>query len=163
TASASPVASPAAPTTPPADGAADASSPAAGPDAAPAADAAPVAAATPAVGFAGDIDELELSKVARGAGVIKAAAIGHRPDPAKFIGFGQDEQTASWFSGYFAVILRSVTLDGWVVIGLLLVMAVISWIVMYEKTTLVNRQLRANAAFQARFRQVAADLTLLDR
>ena len=136
----------------------DSTAPVAASDAA--ASAAPAAAA--AVGFAGDLDELELSKVARPAGFIKAQAIGQGPDPAKFISFSQDEETASWFNGYFAIILKSVTLDGWVVIGVLVIMAVISWMVMVEKTAFVRGQLKANAAFSKQFRRIAADLTLLE-
>jgi biopolymer transport protein ExbB len=32
----------------------------------------------------------------------------------KLLTFGEDEQKASFVSGYFAVILKSVTPDGWV-------------------------------------------------
>ncbi|MBY9051525.1 hypothetical protein K7462_30050, partial [Pseudomonas fluorescens] len=103
--------------------------------AAPAADAAQAApgAAAPAIvaaGFAGDVDEFQIAKVARSAGFIKLGAIGQGPDQAKLMAFSVDEENAGWFSGgYFGVILRSVTLDGWVVIGLLGIMALISWYV----------------------------------
>ncbi len=36
-------------------------------------------------GFAGDIDELQISKIARPAGFIKVAAIGQGPDQAKLM------------------------------------------------------------------------------
>ena len=87
------------------------------------------AAGDTSVGFVGDIDELEISKVARPAGLIKAAAIGQGSDPAKFISYGTEEAgSSSWFSGgYFGVILQSVTPDGWVVIVLLMIMAAIFW------------------------------------
>jgi biopolymer transport protein ExbB len=148
----------------PAAGGGDASaSPAATPDAnatpAPAA-AAPAAAAM--AGFVGDIDELEISKVARPAGFIKIAAIGQGSDQAKLIAFSVDEQTASWLSGYFVVILKSVTIDGWVVIGLLMVMAALSWVVMFEKARYLNAQSKANEQFMKGFREVASDLTVLD-
>ncbi|MBU5600325.1 hypothetical protein, partial [Escherichia sp. S85_ASV_4] len=75
--------------------------------------ATPDAAATPApapaaamAGFVGDIDELEISKVARPVGFIKIAAIGQGPDQGKLMSFSVDEETASWLSGYFAVILK---------------------------------------------------------
>ena len=124
----------------------------------------PVAAAAPTgSGFAGDIDELEISKVARPAGFIKIASIGQGAEHEKLIGYGADEETASWLSGYFAVILKSVTLDGWVVIGVLIFMAIVSWIVMVDKAIFVNQQSKANARFKNFFRQVASDLSLLDR
>lgn len=124
-----------------------------------AADSAAVAAMA---GFAGDIDELGISKQARPAGFVKLTAIGQGPDQAKLISFTVDEETASWLSGYFAVLLKSVTLDGWIVIGLLMVLAVVSWIVMYDRVSYLNRQARANARFMKSFREIASDLTVLD-
>jgi biopolymer transport protein ExbB len=132
---------------------------AATPDAA----AAPAPAVAAMAGFVGDIDELEISKVARPAGFIKIAAIGQGSDQAKLIAFSVDEQTASWLSGYFAVILKSVTIDGWVVIGVLMIMAAVSWVVMFEKARYLNAQSKANDQFMKGFREVASDLTVLDR
>ncbi|MGY3603728.1 MULTISPECIES: DUF2341 domain-containing protein [unclassified Bradyrhizobium] len=134
--------------------------------AAPAADDAAAAApvAVPAMaGFAGDVDELQIAKIARPAGFIKFAAVGQGPDQAKLIAFSVDEETGSWLSGYFAVILKSVTLDGWVVIGLLVIMAALSWVVMVDRSGYLNRQAKANAVFMKHFRAVADDLTILDR
>ena len=135
----------------------------AAPATAPAADTpASPPAATPAasasVGYAGDLDELQIAKVARPAGFIKLAAIGQGPDQAKLISFSVDEETSGWFTGYFAVILRSVTLDGWVVIGLLAVMAVISWIVMVDRVSYLNRADKGNRLFLKYFREGATDL-----
>ncbi|WP_245439033.1 DUF2341 domain-containing protein [Bradyrhizobium sp. SK17] len=166
TSSASPIApatapSAATPSVPPDASAADGgAAPAATPDAA--ATPAPAPAAAMA-GFVGDIDELEISKVARPVGFIKIAAIAQGPDQGKLMSFSVDEETASWLSGYFAVILKSVTLDGWVVIGILLIMAVISWVVMIDKASYLNKQAKANAQFMKGFREIAADLTMLDR
>jgi biopolymer transport protein ExbB len=129
--------------------------PATPPAAAPAGDATPAAAA---VGFVGDIDELQIAKVARPAGFIKVAAIGQGPEQSKLISFSIDEETASWFTGYFAVILKSVTLDGWVVIGLLAIMAVISWIVMVDRVSYLNRTAKGNRLFLKHFREASADL-----
>lgn len=120
--------------------------------------------ATPASampGFAGDIDELVISKGAGSAGFIKAQAITQGTDPGKLIAFSPEEETASWLSGYFGVLLKAVTIDGWVVIGILLVMAVASWMVMVEKHTYLTRQRKANSLLLARFRQLDDDLTAL--
>jgi biopolymer transport protein ExbB len=152
----------AAPPAPPPPSAAAPSTPGAEP-AAPAPPAPTAPAAATAVGFAGDIDELQISKVARPAGFIKLAAIGQGPNPGKLTSFGLDEETASWLSGYFAVILKSVTLDGWVVIGVLLIMAVISWVVMIDKARYLSRQAKANERFLKHFRVLAVDLTAVER
>jgi biopolymer transport protein ExbB len=124
----------------------------------------PQAAAVQAMAdFIGDIDELQIAKVARPAGFINFAAIGQGADQAKLISFSVDEETASWLSGYFAVILKSVTIDGWVVIGLLVIMAALSWVVMVDRATYLNRQAKANAIFSRHFHEVADDFTALDR
>jgi biopolymer transport protein ExbB len=151
-------------------GDAPASAPApAAPDGAPPAEAAGgnppegagATAAPGSAGFVGVIDELQIAKVARPAGFIKLAAIGQGSDQAKLISYSVDEETASWFSGYFAIILKSVTLDGWVVIGLLTIMAVVSWIVMINKISYLNRVGRANALFLKHFGEAAVDLDSL--
>lgn len=113
-------------------------------------------------GFVGDIDELQIAKVARPAGFIKFAAIGQGTEPAKLVAFSVDEETGSWLSGYFAVILKSVTLDGWVVIGILVIMAAVSWVVMYDRASYLNKQAKANDHFMKGFREIASDLTMLD-
>ncbi|WP_445221051.1 DUF2341 domain-containing protein [Bradyrhizobium sp. Pa8] len=131
---------------------------------APAADAAqatPPAAAPSgsAAGFAGDVDELAIAKVARSAGFIKLSAVGQGPDQAKLISFSVDEENAGWFSGgYFGVILRSVTLDGWVVIGLLGIMALISWYVMVDRISYLNRVSAGNTIFLKHFRETSTDI-----
>ncbi len=137
--------------------------PAADGGAPPAADAAAPIVAAAMAGFVGDVDELHIDKVARPAGFIKFAAIEQGPETAKLIAFSGDEETASWLSGYFAVILKSVTLDGWVVIGILMIMAVVSWMVMYDRVSYLSRQAKANARFMKSFKEVGADLTMLDR
>ncbi|MET3964172.1 MULTISPECIES: DUF2341 domain-containing protein [Bradyrhizobium] len=132
--------------------------------AAPAADAAQATApaAAPsgsAAGFAGDVDELAIAKVARSAGFIKLSAVGQGPDQAKLISFSVDEENAGWFSGgYFGVILRSVTLDGWVVIGLLGIMALISWYVMVDRISYLNRVSAGNTIFLKHFRETSTDI-----
>jgi biopolymer transport protein ExbB len=144
---------PATPATPPA---AAAASPAATPAATP---------TTPTIGFIGSIDELEISNVARPAGFIKFAALSQGSDPlaAKLITYGVEQKQASWFSGYLVVILGSVTVDGWVVIAILALMAIISWVVMADKISYVNRTAKANEVFTEQFSHMAYDLTAIDK
>lgn len=126
--------------------------------AAPAVAPAPV---TPAkAGFAGDLDEFSIAKTARSAGFVMLAATSQGSDPSKLIIFGVDEETASWLSGYFGVLIKAVTFDGWVVIGILAIMAIASWIVMVEKHGYLKRQKRANAKFLPAFRDLQNDLTV---
>jgi biopolymer transport protein ExbB len=118
--------------------------------------------ASPAgTGLNGGLDELELSKVARPAGFIKLAALNQAGDKApKLLTLGEDEQKAGFISGYFAVILRSVTPDGWVVIGILMVMALLSWIVMANRFGYLNGVAKGNARFLREWNEL--DLTALD-
>ena len=102
------------------------------------------AAATPAptssatAGFVGDLDEMEISHVARGAGFI-AASFGSQGPESAMITYGADEENAGLSGGYFGVILRSVTIDGWVVIAILGVMMAVSVTVMVNKAILTNQ------------------------
>ena len=128
--------------------------------------ATPAPAATPAApttGFIGSIDELEISNIARPIGFIKFAAIGQGNNPlaGKLLSYGTEEKPASFFSGDFAVILGSVTMDGWVVIGILVIMAIVSWIVMADKVAYVGRAFKANDIFLDFYRMQGDDLTVM--
>jgi biopolymer transport protein ExbB len=116
------------------------------------------AGGAPAGGFKGDIDELQISKVARPAGFIQFAALSQGTDPGKLIAVGQDEETGGSGGGYFSVIIKSVTVDGWVIIAVLALMAVVSWIVMVGKASQLGAVERANEHFLERFRHLSADL-----
>ena len=118
-------------------------------------------------GFTGEMDELEISKVARPAGFIRLTALEQSGDtPNKVIAVGPDEQQpAGWLSGsfgLFGVILKSVTVDGWVVIGVLGIMSAVSWYVMVTKYFYLNAVQKSNRAFIKEWAHVAVDLTSLD-
>jgi biopolymer transport protein ExbB len=117
-------------------------------------------------GFLGEMDELEISKVARPAGWIKFASTSQGTVSSKLLAVAPDEAPpASWLSGafgLFGVILKSVTIDGWVVIGILGIMSVVSWYVMITKFFYVNHVQKGNALFLKEWRHVAQDLTALD-
>jgi biopolymer transport protein ExbB len=119
------------------------------------------------IGFVGEMDELEISKTPRTASAIKLAAISQGPDSAtKFISFGEDEQQTSWMSalktGYVGVIIGSLSIDGWVVIGILGLMFAMSWAVMIAKAIYLNRVGKANSRFLTEWGQVATDLSVLE-
>lgn len=104
----------------------------------------------PNSGFLGEMDEVEIAKTARTPAWVAAAALSQGAEQ-KLVKYSQDEQAPSWSSGYVGVILGSVTLDGWVVIALLMVMAVISWLVMITKSRYVGSAAKSNEAFLALF------------
>lgn len=138
---------------PPVEGAAPAPAPEA---------VAPVPAAPAYSAFVGELDELQIAKVARPAGFIRLAALGQGADSAKLLSLSVDEETTTWLTGYFAVIVKSVTLDAWVVIGILAVMAVLSWIVVAAKLSYVGRQQKANRRFLEAYDDFANDLSAVE-
>jgi biopolymer transport protein ExbB len=130
-------------------GSADAAAPAAAGAAAPAAPASPAVA-----GFQGEIDELQISKAVRPAGAIAVADHSQGPQ-SNLLSFENPEQTSSFGSGYVGIILKSVTLDAWVVIGILIFMMLVSWMVMVLKALYVGKTAGANKKFRALLRETA--------
>jgi len=104
--------------------------------------------------FTGEMDELRLSRIARSATSIEIDALSQGAE-SKLLNYGADEKQSSFGFGYFGVIVKSVTIDAWVVIGILMAMALISWIVMWNKAGYVGRVDKANSFFVRRFREVA--------
>ena len=76
--------------------------------------------------------------------------------------FGVDEKQAGFGFGYFGIIVKSVTIDAWVVIGILGIMAVISWFVMFTKASYVSTVDKANEAFVQIFRKQGGDPLAID-
>lgn len=115
-------------------------------------------------GFVGEMDELSLSNVSRPAawvaavyGAQKEASTLVQVNPQGEAGEGDDEGVS-----YFRILLGAVTVDGWVVIVILMVMMVISFAVMATKAVFLSRTDRANKVFQGAFSNVGADLLALD-
>ncbi len=118
-------------------------------------------------GFAGEIDELEISRVARSPAFIAFAAYSQSGDKGeKMLVTGENEQPSDMFSwltkGHFGVIIKNLTVDGWVVIIILGVMAMISWWVMIVKNRYLNAVARANRLFLREWHKIATDMTRLD-
>lgn len=112
--------------------------------------------------FTGDMDEVQLAAAARPAEWFHAMAAGQGAD-SKLIAYGEDEQAGSAGSSYFSILLSAVTLDGWIVIGILGVMAVVSVVVMATKSLFVARSEKANRAFIEQFQKVGSDVLALEK
>ena len=118
-------------------------------------------------GFTGDFDELQIHKVARPVGFIQLAAFSQSGEKvAKVLTFGEVEQPKDWLSwlksGTFGVIIGNLTFDGWLVIIVLALMAVLSWYVMANKVGYLNSITKGNEIFMKHWRAVSSDLTVLD-
>jgi biopolymer transport protein ExbB len=115
--------------------------------------------------FSGELDELEISRVARSPGFIKLAAEGQGDKGTKLLAVGPVEETTNWLAGltggYVGVIVKSLTFDGWIVIGILLIMSFISWWVMISKASYLNKVAKGNARFMEAWHHVSANLSIL--
>jgi biopolymer transport protein ExbB len=109
----------------------------------------------PPPNFAGELDELEISKVVRLPGALQAAVASQGPDP-KLLTFDIAEQASIFGSGYVGIIVRAVSPDAWVIIGLLGVMSLISWWVMLGKAIYLSRVSKANGRFRESLRVARA-------
>ena len=115
-------------------------------------------------GFKGEIDELQVSTTARSADWIKTAAQSQGQDQ-KLVVYGPAEGDGEGDGGpsYLRILLGAVTLDGWVVIGILGVMFVLSLWVMYAKLSFVNTVTSENRKFMQKFDQMINNIDPNDR
>ncbi|MHB1188780.1 DUF2341 domain-containing protein [Thiobacillus sp.] len=122
----------------------------------------PAGALTVGAGYSGELDEVQLSGNARDAAWIAVQAA-QGPD-GTLVALGADESgEGGGEASYFGVILQSVTLDGWVVIGILMVMLVVAVWVMIDKAGYINRVDKHNDRFMHKFRELSTDLTQIDK
>ncbi len=113
--------------------------------------------------FSGELDELEVSNTARSDDWIRAAARSQGV-VAPLVVYGGDASRESDASqSYIGTTLRSVTLDGWIIIGILAVLFFLSLAIMAGKFTFLNRVARGNRAFLREFRKMADDPAALER
>jgi biopolymer transport protein ExbB len=120
-----------------------------------------IGAANGAGFLTGDVDEVEVSKVARSADWIKAVARNQGVD-SNMILFGTDGQREGGGQGsYFVTIAKNLTLDGWVVIGICMAMLAIALLIMVIKAFLLSRVEAANARFLGEFQRLSGDFEAL--
>lgn len=121
-------------------------------------------------GFVGEIDELEISRVARPLGSVKLAAIsqGVGEEAGKLVAAGEDEGGEAGGGhilehlALFGDIANNMMFDGWVVIFCCGIMAVVGWTVAIKKFLYLNRIQKGSEEFMTQWTHVAADLTALD-
>jgi biopolymer transport protein ExbB len=122
-----------------------------------------IGAANGARFLTGEIDEVEVSKVARSADWIKASARGQGVD-ANLVVYGADGQReGGGQTSYFVTIAKNLTIDGWVVIGICMAMLVIALMIMVVKAIFLSRVENANVKFLRDFRRLSGDATALDK
>lgn len=140
--------------------------------AAPLAGALPSPAAELAVGatlngggfYAGEMDEVEISSVARSAGWI-GAAFGSQGQEGKLSAYQQEEAGGKGGGDNMTIhlmriISRSISLDGWLVIGLCTGMLLLATYVFVRKFIALQRITKGNHAFLAVFAELDDPLAL---
>jgi biopolymer transport protein ExbB len=112
--------------------------------------------------LAGEVDEVQVSKVARAPEWIKAAARGQAAD-GPLVLFGADGQREGGQTSYFGTIAKNLTADGWVVIGICFAMLILAILVMIAKAFFLSRVERANRHFLAEYQKLSGDARALDK
>ncbi|MFJ4193463.1 DUF2341 domain-containing protein [Pseudomonas sp. NPDC089534] len=116
-------------------------------------------AAGPYQPFAGAIDELRLSKVARPAALLLADATSQGAE-SKLVAYGVDEEQSGFGFGSLGFLLNAVPADAWVIIAVLVLMMFQSWIIMIRKNRTLGRVTAANEDFRAQFAKVGTRLEM---
>lgn len=104
-------------------------------------------------GFVGDLDEVEQANAARSASQVAFAAR-TQGRSAAFVAFAAEDETAeSGGHNYFGVLFNALTFDAWIVIGILGVLGLAAFWVMFEKVRQVNATAAADRRFEHDFRE----------
>ena len=118
--------------------------------------------------FSGDLDEVQLSNTARPAGWIKAAFQGQGPDGV-MMSYLEEETGGGGGGGesltvhLMKVIIRTITLDGWIIIGVLVVMGFGSVYIFQQKMTLLRDAKKGNETFSGSFRDADHPFALVEK
>ncbi len=128
-------------------------------------------AAAGLTGFTGEMDELQIAKIARPAGFIHFATVnqGSSAGAAKLLVVGADEasdhQEESEIAKHLMLITdisKDLTFDGWVVIALCAILAVVGWGIAVSKFMYLNTIEKASKEFIKRWEKISSDLTAID-
>jgi biopolymer transport protein ExbB len=118
--------------------------------------------ASGAGGLSGAIDEVQVSNMMRPPEWLRAAAIGQHP-MSKLAQYGGDESGGgSEYGAVLRTLFNAVSLDGWVIIGLIGILGLISVEVMVVKLRMIARVKRQNDGFLAVFRDGATPLARME-
>jgi biopolymer transport protein ExbB len=116
--------------------------------------------------FTGDLDEIELSNTARPGSWMKEAFQSQGPDgvltsylEGETGGGGGESLTIQLMK----VIIRTITLDGWLIIGFLIFMGCASMFIFVLKLTMLRQARKGNEAFFRSFRSIDHPLALLEK
>ncbi len=110
---------------------------------------------SPLPGFAGRIDVVRIAKADRSGAFLEAAARGEGPR-GDLLRFDVPEEGSIFGTGYLAIIVRNLTIDAWIVMGICAVIAPITWLIFAAKALYIGASAKANRAFRRAFREALA-------
>ena len=121
-------------------------------------------------GFSGELDELQIATAARPAGWLSLAAVnqGASNEAQKLLVIGNDQASNAGHSelaehlSLLGSISKSLTFDGWVVIVLCALLALVGWIITIGKLIYLHKVDKASAAFLQVWPSLARGITALD-
>jgi biopolymer transport protein ExbB len=112
-------------------------------------------AAEPAPGFTGRIDVVRIAKADR-SGLPLELAVRSEGSRGDFLRFDVAEEGSIWGTGPFAVIMRNLTIDAWIVMGICAVIGPITWIIFARKAMYISATAKANRNFRRAYRDAMA-------
>ena len=123
------------------------------------------------VGFAGELDELRISKSALPPSAIKFAYINQSASDAalRAVTLGEIEGGEEAGGGHmmehvmlFGDIANNMMFDGWIAIGVCVIMIIVGWTVAIKKFFYLNKIEKGNKEFLRQWKTMSTDLTALD-
>ena len=123
---------------------------------------APAAAISIGAGLVGEIDEVQVSGAERSQAWLMAQADSQgMASKLVKLGEGESAEGGEGETGYFMATLNNLTVDGWVVTIICLLMLVYALILMFFKGRLLSRQARDNPRFNEAFEKLTQQLPSL--
>ena len=122
-------------------------------------------------GFAGEIDELRIANAALPPAAVKLAFINQSGSEAslKLLSPGQPEGGEAAGSGHilehvmlFGDIANNMMFDGWIAVGVCVIMITVGWTVAIKKFVYLNKIEKGNEEFLRLWKSLSTDLTALD-
>jgi biopolymer transport protein ExbB len=103
--------------------------------------------------FAGDMDDIAVSNVPRSAGWARALFKGQGPQGVMALALEEEVNTGgeNLTLFYLKVVAQTISLDGWVVIAILVVLGAMTVIVFFNKMLLIRATARENRDFAGEF------------
>ena len=131
----------------------------------------PIILGGPDSGFAGEVDELSISNVARSEGWVKLASVNQGTSDAaqRALSLGQVEGGGAGEQSHlmehlslFGDIANNMMFDGWIAIGVCAIMIVVGWTVAIRKFLYLNSIEKGTRIFLRQWKSLSTDLTALD-